>query len=45
MKRKPGPQTGFSRMKKLAGKRPLIRKPVTTIKNESERKRSGTVKF
>jgi hypothetical protein len=45
MKRRPGAQTGLSCIKKLAGKKPFIRKPVTTTKKESDRKRSGTVKF
>jgi len=45
MKRRPGPQTTLSCVKKSPGKKPFIRKPVMTIKKESERKRSGTVKF
>jgi len=45
MNRRPGAQTGLSCIKKLAGKKPLIRKPVTIIKKESERKRSGSEKF
>jgi len=45
VKRRPGAQTGLSYVKKLTGKKPVMRKPVTIIKRESERKRSGTVKF
>jgi hypothetical protein len=45
MKKRPGLQTGLSYMKKLPGKKPFIKKPVMTIKKESERKSSGTVKF